>query len=168
MPESFSPPLNLKAAEFLSGLFAKKDNEGYCDYLFELVGLKEHKHKYIKSYSRGMIQRLGIATALLKKPEVLILDDPMLALDIKGQRDVFNIIGRLNESGTTIIFTSENNNDAHLTEYADYIFKVPECGKFFQPIIYVIPLQLLSYYIADFKGCDIDQPRNLAKSVTVE
>jgi len=48
------------------------------------------------------------------------------------------------------------------------VILVPECALELQPILTVLPLQLLSYYVADFKGTDIDQPRNLAKSVTVE
>ena len=51
---------------------------------------------------------------------------------------------------------------------ADHIIEVPETHSFLTPLITTIPLQLLSYYIAKLRGCDVDQPRNLAKSVTVE
>ncbi len=58
--------------------------------------------------------------------------------------------------------------DANLSENADAILHVPEAADFIQPIVNVIPLQLLAYYVSLARGCEIDQPRNLAKSVTVE
>ena len=51
---------------------------------------------------------------------------------------------------------------------ADEVILIPETVPELQPLLTVLPLQLLAYYVADFKGTDIDQPRNLAKSVTVE
>ena len=53
-------------------------------------------------------------------------------------------------------------------EFSEDIIKVPSIHKCLLPIVTTIPLQLLAYYIAKIKGCNIDQPRNLAKSVTVE
>ena len=68
--------------------------------------------------------------------------------------------------GQIIIITSQNKEE--LKEYSDDIIYIPETHKFLSPIISSVPLQLLAYYIATYKGCDVDQPRNLAKSVTVE
>ena len=53
-------------------------------------------------------------------------------------------------------------------KYYDYIIEVPECIPMISPMLTVVPAQLLSYYISKFKGLDVDKPRNLAKSVTVE
>lgn len=61
-----------------------------------------------------------------------------------------------------------NNDDTEMIDTADHIFKVPRVSDVLQPIVAVIPLQLFSYHVAVFKGCNVDQPRNLAKSVTVE
>lgn len=61
-----------------------------------------------------------------------------------------------------------NEDDNEMIHTADYIFKVPRVTDMLQPIVAVIPLQLFSYHVAVFKGCNVDQPRNLAKSVTVE
>jgi glucosamine--fructose-6-phosphate aminotransferase (isomerizing) len=58
--------------------------------------------------------------------------------------------------------------DNEIGGHADDVILVPDCAIELQPLLTVLPLQLLSYYVADFKGTDIDQPRNLAKSVTVE
>ena len=55
-----------------------------------------------------------------------------------------------------------------MRDYSDHIIYIPETHKFLSPILKSIPLQLLAYHIAVLKECDIDQPRNLAKSVTVE
>lgn len=56
----------------------------------------------------------------------------------------------------------------NIEKLADYMIKVPVVSKFLSPIVNVIPLQLLAYHIADSKGLNVDKPRNLAKSVTVE
>jgi glucosamine--fructose-6-phosphate aminotransferase (isomerizing) len=59
-------------------------------------------------------------------------------------------------------------DDVELQENSDQYVAIPETNEFLLPILEIIPLQLLAYYIADRRGCDVDQPRNLAKSVTVE
>ena len=58
--------------------------------------------------------------------------------------------------------------DADMGALADEVILIPETAPELQPLLTVLPLQLLAYYIADLKGTDVDQPRNLAKSVTVE
>jgi glucosamine--fructose-6-phosphate aminotransferase (isomerizing) len=58
--------------------------------------------------------------------------------------------------------------DTELQENSDQYIAIPETNEFLFPILEIIPLQLLAYHIADRRGCDVDQPRNLAKSVTVE
>ncbi len=66
------------------------------------------------------------------------------------------------------IIAIANDNDSEIDRYANYVIRVPETLDLFSPIISSIPLQLLAYYIAVYRGCNVDQPRNLAKSVTVE
>ena len=61
-----------------------------------------------------------------------------------------------------------NEDDTEIGKIADYVIRVPRTYGFFGPILNSIPLQLLAYYIAVGRGTDGDQPRNLAKSVTVE
>ena len=58
--------------------------------------------------------------------------------------------------------------DEIIKKMADYVLEVPETKTVFSGLLAVIPLQLLSYHIAVMRGCNVDQPRNLAKSVTVE
>jgi len=58
--------------------------------------------------------------------------------------------------------------DDNLARIAEYVIQLPEIHEDLNPILYAIPMQLLAYGIANARGCDVDQPRNLAKSVTVE
>ena len=60
------------------------------------------------------------------------------------------------------------DDDESISNISEHVIKVPRVNKYLSPIISVISLQLLSYHIAVMRGCDVDQPRNLAKSVTVE
>ncbi len=66
------------------------------------------------------------------------------------------------------IIAIANENDSEIGKFANYVIRVPETLDLFYPIVSSIPLQLLAYYIAVYRGCNVDQPRNLAKSVTVE
>ena len=61
-----------------------------------------------------------------------------------------------------------DSEDPHLEELFDFIIRIPKVQELVSPILAIVPLQLLAYYIAEFLGKDVDQPRNLAKSVTVE
>jgi glucosamine--fructose-6-phosphate aminotransferase (isomerizing) len=61
-----------------------------------------------------------------------------------------------------------NEGDTTIARLANHILEIPVCDTIFSPLLAVIPLQLLSYHMAVMRGCNVDQPRNLAKSVTVE
>jgi glutamine---fructose-6-phosphate transaminase (isomerizing) len=67
-----------------------------------------------------------------------------------------------------IIVAVANEEDDHIAQIADYVIQAPETNDHLLPILLIVPLQLLAYHIAVLRGCDVDQPRNLAKSVTVE
>ena len=66
------------------------------------------------------------------------------------------------------IITIATEGDEKIKEHAEEIAYVPKCNELFSPLVVVLPLQLIAYHIAIKRGCDVDQPRNLAKSVTVE
>jgi ABC-2 type transport system ATP-binding protein len=74
--------------------------------LLELVGLADRRGVRLRHYSKGMLQRIGIAQAMVNDPKVIILDEPMSGLDPVGRRDVRDIILRLRDQGKTILFSS--------------------------------------------------------------
>jgi glucosamine--fructose-6-phosphate aminotransferase (isomerizing) len=68
--------------------------------------------------------------------------------------------------GSVIAITDDESEE--LNKLCEYVVRIPRVEEFLAPLVTVVPLQLLSYHIAVMRGCDVDQPRNLAKSVTVE
>ncbi|MFA5362866.1 MAG: ATP-binding cassette domain-containing protein [Candidatus Omnitrophota bacterium] len=106
LPEDFQPPLNLTAFEFLDFLRSSQRSTISVESCLEWVGLSQDRKKRIHAYSRGMIQRLGLALALIKGPQVLVLDEPILGLDLAGQRQIFSLLKALNQQGKTIILST--------------------------------------------------------------
>jgi ABC-2 type transport system ATP-binding protein len=76
------------------------------DQVLEMVSMAGHAQRHMKTYSKGMLQRMSLAQALLGEPELLILDEPMSGLDPVGRRDVRDIILAEKERGTTVFFSS--------------------------------------------------------------
>ncbi len=74
--------------------------------LLERVGLADSRKLQLRKFSKGMLQRIGLAQAIINDPEVLFLDEPMSGLDPLGRREVRQIIGSLREQGTTVFFSS--------------------------------------------------------------
>lgn len=113
----------------------------------------------------------GYPAAEMKHGPIALIDEQMPVVVIatkKGHYDkvVSNISEIKSRKGRIIAIVSEG--DVRVKELADYCIEIPESLECFTPILTTIPLQLLSYYIAVQRGCNVDQPRNLAKSVTVE
>ena len=107
LPESFQLYKELSARELLSALNRSLNNRPQeIVVTLERVGLKHEERKKIKFYSRGMLQRLGLAVCLLKNPEVIVLDEPLSGLDPLGQAQILKLLKELNISGKTIFFSS--------------------------------------------------------------
>ena len=107
----------------------------------------------------------------MKHGPIALIDENMPAIVICTKSDEYekmisNIIEIKSRNGLLIGIIDEENEA--VKEYLDYYIKVPSTSKDFSPIINQIPLQLIAYYCAKMRGCDVDKPRNLAKSVTVE
>ncbi len=83
--------------------------------LLELVGLTPHSQKKLREYSKGMLQRVGLAQALLNRPELVILDEPTSGLDPVGRRLVRDIIRDLREAGTTVFLNSHLLSEVEIT-----------------------------------------------------
>ncbi|WP_102274917.1 ABC transporter ATP-binding protein [Cytobacillus massiliigabonensis] len=100
----------LEYAGKLSGL-SKKESKMRAQELLKLVGIEEAKNRRIGKYSGGMKQRLGIAQAIIHRPKLVILDEPVSALDPFGRREVLELMGRLKKE-TAILFSTHILNDA--------------------------------------------------------
>ncbi len=109
----------LTSQEFLSfyghlfGLWGTTLNKR-VDELLELVGMTHARDLQLRKFSKGMLQRVGIAQALINDPELVVLDEPMSGLDPIGRKEVRDLIFRLKESGKTVMFSSHILHDAEL------------------------------------------------------
>lgn len=113
----------------------------------------------------------GYPAAEMKHGPIALIDEHMPVIVIatkKGHYDkvVSNIQEIKARKGKIIAIVTKG--DTIVKEMADHVIEIPETEEAFMPLLSTIPLQLLSYYIAVMRGCNVDQPRNLAKSVTVE
>ncbi len=117
------------------------------------------------------INATGYPAGELKHGPIAMLDETMPVLSILMNGSVYEKILSNSEEAKArnarMIALTNSSNDK-LKDLFDYIIKVPDVDETLSPIIAIIPLQLIAYYIAEFLGKDVDQPRNLAKSVTVE
>ena len=113
----------------------------------------------------------GYPAAEMKHGPIALIDEMMPVVCIAPHDSVFEkIVSNIQEvkarKGKIIAITTRD--EPSLAGKLDYEFRIPETIDLLTPVLAVIPLQLLSYYIAVMRGCNVDQPRNLAKSVTVE
>ncbi len=113
----------------------------------------------------------GYPAAEMKHGPIALIDEHMPVVVIatkKGhyEKVVSNIQEIKSRKGKIIAIVTEG--DTQVRELADHVIEVPNCSESLSPLLTTIPLQLLSYHIAVMRGCNVDQPRNLAKSVTVE
>jgi ABC-2 type transport system ATP-binding protein len=116
LPEHPSFYTYLTASEimdFYGSLFGLKRQERRqrIDELLELVGLAEVKDRRLRGFSKGMLQRVGIAQALINDPDLVVLDEPLSGLDPIGRREVRSIIVSLREQGKTVFFSSHILHD---------------------------------------------------------
>ncbi|MEE8176625.1 MAG: ABC transporter ATP-binding protein, partial [Acidobacteriota bacterium] len=82
------------------------------DAVLEQVGLEEFRHLPLRKFSKGMLQRIGIAQAILHEPEIVLLDEPMSGLDPMGRREVRELIFQLKAAGKTVFFSTHILSDA--------------------------------------------------------
>jgi Cu-processing system ATP-binding protein len=107
LPEIVSFPDSMTGKELIKFYARLKDRpESECNKLLELVGLTDAASRKVGTYSKGMRQRLGLAQALLGKPEIILLDEPTSGLDPSLRKKFYNIIEECKLTGTTIIISS--------------------------------------------------------------
>ena len=134
------------------------------DYAVALEGslkLKEISYIHAEAYAAGELKHGTLA---------LIVDGvPVIAL--ATQKSVYEkTLSNIKEvkARDAVVIGIALNDDEQIDKYVDHVIKVPTTDELLAPLLAVIPLQLLAYYAAITRGCDVDKPRNLAKSVTVE
>lgn len=113
----------------------------------------------------------GYPAAEMKHGPIALIDERMPVVVIATNRSAYDkIVSNIQEvkarNGYVIAIVTEG--DETISQMADSVIEIPDTEEPFTPLLSVIPLQLLSYHIAVMRGCNVDQPRNLAKSVTVE
>lgn len=118
------------------------------------------------------IQSEAYAAGELKHGTLALIEEGVLVMALATQTDLLekmhSSLIEVKSRGATVITITPFAENAAIKDASDFIIPIPEVSDLFYPVISVIPTQLFSYYIARAKGCDIDKPRNLAKSVTVE
>ncbi|HSG31983.1 MAG TPA: SIS domain-containing protein, partial [Thermodesulfobacteriota bacterium] len=154
--------------------FAQKYNN-YANFIFLGRGLNYPiaLEGALKLKEISYIHAEGYAAGEMKHGPIALVDEnvPVVFIAPNNGINFQKIIGNLREikarNGLVIFLTTENGADEY-REYIDDLIEIPECDYNVSPIASIIPLQLFAYHIARIKGTDIDQPRNLAKVVTVE
>ena len=134
------------------------------DYAISLEGslkLKEISYIHSEAYAAGE----------LKHGTISLIEDGTLVVALATQPDLFqktisNMV-EVKARGAFVMAVTIEGNKA-IEKAADYVIYIPETNPYFTNSLAIIPLQLFSYYVAVGRGCDVDKPRNLAKSVTVE
>lgn len=134
------------------------------DYAISLEGslkLKEISYIHSEAYAAGE----------LKHGTISLIEDGTLVSAVVTQEELYkktisNIVEVRTRGAFVLAVTNEGNTE--IEKAADYVIYIPQTNKYFTNSLAIIPLQLFGYYVAVGKGCDVDKPRNLAKSVTVE
>ena len=134
------------------------------DYAISMEGslkLKEISYIHSEAYAAGE----------LKHGTISLIEEGTLVAAVSTQVDLYEkIISNMEQvkSRGAFVLAVTNVGNTEIEKVADYIIHIPVTYKYFANSLAIIPLQLFSYYIAVARGCDVDKPRNLAKSVTVE
>ncbi len=163
-----------------------------CDGLTEEIARRFYQRSDFLYLGRGINYPIALEGALklkeisyihaegypageMKHGPIALIDERMPVVAIAPHDHVFNkMMGNIQEAkargGSVVALTTSTPNGIHelLDPATDFLITVPDSHPLLTPVLMVVPLQLLAYHIAIRRGCDVDQPRNLAKSVTVE
>jgi glucosamine--fructose-6-phosphate aminotransferase (isomerizing) len=113
----------------------------------------------------------GYPAAEMKHGPIALIDENMPVVFLATNKSAYEkIVSNVQEvkARKGKIIAVVHKGDTQIRALADHIIEVPETEEILSPLITIVPLQLLAYHIAIMRGCNVDQPRNLAKSVTVE
>lgn len=134
---------------------------GYVAALEGALKLKEVSYLHAEAYAAGELKHGPIA---MLDPEI-----PVIAIATRSAT-LDKVVSNMQEvrARRAPVIAIATDGDTHIAEHAEDVIYIPSAPEHLTPILAVVPLQMLSYHVAVARGCDIDQPRNLAKSVTVE
>lgn len=146
-------------------------HSGNCLFLGRGSGFPVALEGALKLKEISYIHAEGYPAAEMKHGPIALIDEEMPVIVIATQNSSYEkIISNIQEvkarKGVIIAIVTEG--DIIVKGMADYVIEIPHASEAFLPLIATVPLQLFSYHIAVMRGCNVDQPRNLAKSVTVE
>ena len=161
----------LKHAEDIKSIAKRFKDTGNFLYLGRGYNFPVALEGALKLKEISYIHAEGYPAAEMKHGPIALIDENMPVVFIATKDETYDkLLSNIEEvrarKGKVIAIA--NMGDKRIKEYADYIFYIPEAIPMLTPVLAAIPLQLLSYYMAVELGRDVDQPRNLAKSVTVE
>jgi len=154
--------------EFIAGLF--KDAKNFL-YLGRGYNFPVALEGALKLKEISYIHAEGYPAAEMKHGPIALIDDQMPVVFIATQDSSYDkVVSNIQEvkARKGVVIAIVTKGDTLIPDMADFVIEIPECHEALTPLISVVPLQLLSYYMAVMRGCNVDQPRNLAKSVTVE
>jgi len=126
--------------------------------------LKELAYMHAEGFAAGELKHGPIALIEPGVPVIVIVPP---AKDSVLHEKIVSNIQEVRARGAKTIIVAEENDDI-VEQFADYLIRIPQCPTLLQPVVSVVPLQVFAAEMATVKGYDVDQPRNLAKSVTVE
>ena len=155
-------------AKEIAAVFKNSHN---CLYLGRGYNFPVALEGALKLKEISYIHAEGYPAAEMKHGPIALIDAQMPVIVIAPKQGHYDkIVSNIQEikSRSGIIIAVVTKGDTQVRELSDYIIEIPETSDALSPLITTIPLQLLSYHIAVMRGCNVDQPRNLAKSVTVE
>ncbi|WP_458861868.1 glutamine--fructose-6-phosphate transaminase (isomerizing) [Acidaminobacterium chupaoyuni] len=157
-----------KEIQYLASKFSNKQSAFFLGRGIDFAAaqeaslkLKEISYIHSEAYAAGELKHGTISLIEEGTLVVALATDPVLY-----EKTLSNIKSVKARGASVILITDEEI--APDPEICDYVVKIPECDPFFSASLSIIPMQFLSYYMGIYRGCDIDKPRNLAKSVTVE
>ena len=161
----------LKSDDLIKEIALKFKDSRNCLFLGRGSGFPVALEGALKLKEISYIHAEGYPAAEMKHGPIALIDEEMPVVVIATKNSSYEkVISNIQEvkarKGVVLAIVTEG--DVEVRKMADYCIEIPDANEAFLPLLATIPLQLLSYHIAVLRGCNVDQPRNLAKSVTVE
>lgn len=161
----------LAADAMIQEISAKFKDSRNCLFLGRGTGFPVALEGALKLKEISYIHAEGYPAAEMKHGPIALIDEEMPVVVIATKNSSYEkVISNIQEvkARKGIVLAIVTEGDETVKAMADYVIEIPDASEAFLPLLATIPLQLLSYHIAVLRGCNVDQPRNLAKSVTVE